>query len=102
MNVLDPTAVVQDFDLWHLAMEGAEAHEQMRQRRLNAQLDRQIDLASRTAEMIEQLDPADRDELLRRLGLRPPLPPMRIDADGYFRPPLDVTEPHVFDPAGFR
>jgi hypothetical protein len=43
MTVIDPAASVQDFDAWHEAMHGPEAHERMRQRRFDAMVDKRLE-----------------------------------------------------------
>jgi hypothetical protein len=51
MNTLEPDGNVYSFDAWHAAMEGPQAHEQMRQRRLNAAVDAQIERAVAAPEL---------------------------------------------------
>lgn len=46
-------AEAASFDRWYFGMHGAQAFEQMRQRRLNASIDRQIDAAAGRIEVLE-------------------------------------------------
>ena len=46
-------AEAASFDRWHFGMHGAEAFEQMRQRRINASIDRQIDAAAGRIPILE-------------------------------------------------